>query len=98
MKQVDKNDGCNPARWREGFPVEWDEGAYVTRREMGKVLTFGSLTISGANVIAAAVPRLQTQQIYPRMHVISAREIAAGESRLFRYPTAEDPCILLRDQ
>ncbi len=101
MNQTDKSnpcDGCKQARWREDFPVQWDKDAYVTRREMVKFLTLGSLTIAGANVIAAAVPRFESQPGFPRTRIAAAHEIPSGESRLFRYPTAEDPCILVRDK
>jgi len=101
MDDIDKCkecDGCKKqARWREDFPVQWDKDLYVTRREMVKFLTLGSLTIAGANFIAAAVPHLQGQKEFPRMRIASTRDLGAGESRLFRYPTDEDPCILVRD-
>ena len=29
-------------RWREDFPVRWDEDHYMTRRELAKFLTLGS--------------------------------------------------------
>lgn len=91
-------DGCKEqSRWREDFPIQWDKDAYVTRREMVKFLTLGSLTIAGANFIAAAVPRLQNPEEFPRVRIASAREIAENESWLLRYPTDQDPCILVRD-
>jgi Rieske Fe-S protein len=102
MDRADKCKECDgrkeQARWREDFPIEWDKDAYVSRREMVKFLTLGSLTVAGANFIAAAVPRLQRPKEFPRMRIASAHNIAAGESRLFRYPTDQDPCILVRDR
>ena len=100
MDDMDKCKNCESckkeARWREDFPAQWDQDVYVTRREMVKFLTLGSLTIAGANFIAAAVPHLQGQKEFPRTRIPSARDIAVGEFRLFRYPTDEDPCILVR--
>lgn len=91
--------GCEgQARWREDFPIQWEKDEYVTRREMVKFLSLGSFLIAGANLIAAVVSRLRHREAFPRMRVGSPHEIAPGESLLFRYPTAEDPCILVRDQ
>jgi nitrite reductase/ring-hydroxylating ferredoxin subunit len=83
-------------RWREDFPIQWEKDEYVTRREMVKFLSLGSFLIAGANFIAAAIPRLQRRGEFHRVRIASAYEIAAGSSVLFRYPTDEDPCILVR--
>jgi arsenite oxidase small subunit len=102
MREDDKCKECNEckkqARWREDFPIQWEKDEYVTRREMVKFLSLGSLLIAGANFIAAAVPRLQRAGEFPRARIASAQGIAAGGSLLFRYPSAEDPCILVRDR
>ena len=91
--------GCKkPARWREDFPVQWEKDEYVTRREMVKFLSLGSLLIAGANLIAAAVPRFQSRGEFPRVRIASSHQIAADGSLLFRYPTDEDPCLLVRNR
>jgi Rieske Fe-S protein len=92
--------GCDKkeTRWREDFPVQWDKDEYVTRREMVKFLSLGSLLIAGANFIAASVPHLQRPGQLPRLKIASAEKIPAGGSKLFRYPTDRDPCILVRDR
>ena len=65
---------------------------------MVKFLSLGSLLIAGANFIAAAVPRFQLNGEFPRVRIASGHDIGAGGSLLFRYPTDEDPCILVRDR
>ena len=42
-------------RWREDFPILWDEDHYVTRRELAKFLTLGSGTIVAATVGVAVI-------------------------------------------
>lgn len=84
------------ARWREDFPVEWEKDNYVTRREMVKFLALGSLTIAGANAVVAAIPHIAKAAEMPRAKVALASSIPAGGSKLFSYPTEEDPCILVR--
>lgn len=83
-------------RWREDFPVGWESDNYVTRREMVKFLALGSLTIAGANMVVAGLPHIVKASEMPRTKVALASSIPAGSSKLFSYPTAEDPCILVR--
>ena len=42
-------------RWREDFPVRWDEDHYMTRRELAKFLTLGSGLLAGVNVLIAFI-------------------------------------------
>jgi arsenite oxidase small subunit len=84
------------ARWREDFPVGWESDNYVTRREMVKFLALGSLTIAGANAVVAAIPHVVKASEMPKTRVALASAIPVGGSKLFSYPTAEDPCILVR--
>ena len=47
-----KNEGCAgckasiPPKWRQDFPIEWEGDHYVSRREMVKFLTLGSLLLA----------------------------------------------------
>lgn len=84
------------ARWRQDFPVNWENDNYITRREMVKYLALGSLTIAGANFLLAGIPRLLASPSLPRIRVAQRSSLAPGSSILFRYPTNEDPCILVR--
>ena len=42
-------------RWREDFPVRWDEDNYMTRRELAKFLTLGSGLLASVNVLIAVI-------------------------------------------
>ena len=42
-------------RWREDFPVRWDEDHYVTRRELAKFLTLGSGLLAGAKAVTGSL-------------------------------------------
>ena len=86
-----------PDRWRQDFPVRWDEDHYMTRRELAKFLTLGSGLIAGANVLIAAIGLNSAPPAAPMRRIAAAADVAPGSSLLFRYPTAQDPCILLRD-
>jgi len=39
-------------RWKQDFPLLWDEDHYVTRRELAKFLTLGSVRIEGAEAVS----------------------------------------------
>jgi Rieske Fe-S protein len=84
------------ARWRQDFPVEWESDNYVTRREMVKFLALGSLTIAGANAVLAGIPHIVKAGEMPKTRVALASSIPVGGSKLFYYPTEEDPCIIVR--
>lgn len=83
-------------RCREDFPVEWEHDNYVSRREMVKFLTLGSLTIAGANAVVAGVPYFTKTQPMPRAKIALVSAVPVGGSLLFSYPTEKDPCILVR--
>jgi Rieske Fe-S protein len=84
-------------RWRDDFPVRWDEDNYMTRRELAKFLTLGSGLLAGVNVLIAFIGLTGGPPASPARRIAAAGEIPPGGSLLFRYPTAEDPCILVRD-
>jgi Rieske Fe-S protein len=84
-------------RWRQDFPVRWDEDHYMTRRELAKFLTLGSGLLAGANALIALIGLTNKPPAAPVVRIAAAADVAPGRSLLFRYPTSEDPCILVRD-
>src|SRR5437764_2928447 len=65
---------------------------------MVKFLGLGSLLIAGANFVVAGVPHLQKAAEYPAQRIVLASLVPVGGSMLFNYPTAQEPCILVRDK
>jgi len=90
-------DEANRPRWREDFPVRWDEDQYMTRRELAKFLTLGSGLLVAINALIAIVGLTRTSPRLPERRVAGIDELPPGGSLLFRYPTADDPCILVRN-
>jgi Rieske Fe-S protein len=90
----------SPPRWREDFPIEVERDDYIKRREFARLLSIGSALLVGANAVIAAVGKWirRPARTGDSVFVARASSIATGASILFRYPTAEDPCILLRTQ
>jgi nitrite reductase/ring-hydroxylating ferredoxin subunit len=83
-------------RWEEDFPIQTERDHYVTRREFAKFLTLGSALLAAANAVIALVGFRQAKDQFPAAFIAQASSIPAGGSTLFRYPTNQDPCILIR--
>lgn len=92
--------GCNVCpqvpKWRTDFPIEWEGDHYVSRREMVKFLTLGSLLLTSASWITVVAGHLQRSRAYPEQMIGSASALDQQRSFLFRYPTDKDPCIAVR--
>jgi len=84
--------------WKDDFPIPADEDSYVTRREFTKFLGLTSLGFFFGTLAAAArkVWKSRTGGRQPAVMVAAVDEVAVGGYKLFRYPTENDPCILLR--
>lgn len=89
---------CPFHQWREDFPIQWDNDHYVTRRELTRFLTLGSALLAGANCVIAAVGMVGKTGTLEQKRIAVASEVPPGGSLLFRYPTEEDPCILVRKE
>lgn len=85
-------------RWQEDFPIAWERDQYISRRELAKFLTLGSALIAGMSTAVAVIGRwfFRPRLDGPEVAVARASAIPAGGSALFRYPTDDDPCILVR--
>ena len=69
----------------------------MTRRELAKFLTLGSGLLASVNVLIAVVGLNARIPTTPIRRIAGTADIPPGGSLLFRYPTADDPCILVRD-
>ena len=86
------------SRWRQDFPVPSDEDSYVTRRELTKFLGLTSLAFLAGTFAAAARKFLKgmVAERAPMVAVAGLDDIPVNGYKLFRYPTENDPCILIR--
>ena len=69
----------------------------MTRRELAKFLTLGSGLLVGVNVLIAFIGLTGEPPAPPIRRIAGVDDLPPGGSLLFRYPTADDPCILVRD-
>lgn len=82
--------------WREEFSVHAEDEKFVTRRQFAKFLTLTSVAMAAGNVWIFAKSLLRKEPSFPTMRVASVGEVAVGAVKLFNYPTAADPCLLIR--
>jgi Rieske Fe-S protein len=82
--------------WRDEFSVHTADERYVNRRQFTKFLTLTSFGMLVGNLWILARSAFYHAPTYPRMAVAAPEEIAVGGVKTFAYPTAGDPCILVR--
>ena len=82
--------------WQDEFSVYTADERYVNRRQFTKFLTLTSFGMLVGNAWILAKATLRRVPAYPRTPVASVEEIAVGGVKVFAYPTADDPCILVR--
>ena len=82
--------------WHDEFSVFTADERYVTRRQLTKFLTLTSFGMLAGNLWILIRSWLHTKPVYATQAVSGAGEIPVGGVKLFRYPTPEDPCIMVR--
>jgi Rieske Fe-S protein len=82
--------------WRDEFSVYTADERYVNRRQFTKFLTLTSFGMFAGNLWVFARSVFHRLPSYPQMPVATTDELAVGGVKIFAYPTADDPCILVR--
>src|SRR4029450_5309971 len=83
------------SRWRDDFPIRWDEDNYMTRRELAKFLTLGSGLLASVNALIAFFGLTRDIPTTPARRIAGIDERPPGGPLLFQYPTADAPSILV---
>jgi nitrite reductase/ring-hydroxylating ferredoxin subunit len=82
--------------WRDEFSVFTADERYVNRRQFTKFLTLTSFAMLAGNLWILARSLFYRSPSYPRQTIAGLDEVPVGAVKLFAYPTAQDPCILIR--
>ena len=82
--------------WKRDYPIRQSEEFRVTRRQFARfaccsAAVFGAAWLTKGKLLT---PRVATEAKF----VARIGEIPVGGSKLFRYPTESDPCILIRQR
>ncbi len=83
--------------WRREYPVDWPESEYVSRREFTRLLivTSFAFVVGQAYIVASSLLR-QNRGPLPTAEIAAVADVAIGTTRLFHYPTENDPGVLVR--
>jgi Rieske Fe-S protein len=86
----------NAPLWQDEFSVFTADEKYVSRRQFTKFLTLTSFAMLAGNLWILVRSWFHRAPSYPSQAVASLGEIPVGGVKTFAYPTADDPCILVR--
>ena len=93
---------CRPASadveplWRDEFSVSRAQERDVTRRQLAKFLTLGSVGMFAGNLWILVRSWFRKPQVYQAAVVANVSEIPVGGVKLFQYPKQGDQCIMVR--
>ena len=82
--------------WQDEFSIHTADERYVSRRQFTKFLVLTSLGMFVGNLWILARSWFSKSPVYPEKNIGSISDLPIGGVRLFRYPTENDPCILIR--
>jgi len=82
--------------WREEFSIHTADERYVSRRQMAKFLTLGSLGMFAGNLWILLKSWFYRAPVYREQAVARAGEIPVGGVRIFEYPRPGEQCLLMR--
>ena len=82
--------------WQDEFSIQAAEERYVNRRQFAKFLVLTSLGMLVGNLWILVKSWFHKAPAYPEQFITKISGLPVGGVRLFRYPTPQDPCLLIR--
>src|SRR3954469_2180725 len=83
--------------WRTDFPIDWPQDQYVERREFMKFMVLTSLAFTAGQFWIAGQNWWRRRRGEPGIAPVAAlADVPVGGTVTFTYPTAHDPCVLIR--
>lgn len=83
--------------WRRDFPIDTAADQYLWRRDFMKFLVLTSLAFTAGQFwIGASNWWRRRRGLPPGQTIARVDDLAAGATLVFNYPTAHDPCVLVR--
>lgn len=83
-------------RWRQDFPTDMPADDALARREFTKFLVLTSAAFAAGQAWIGLMSLLRDENPPPEKRIIAAADLAPGAVVEFRYPTDDDPCLLIR--
>lgn len=85
-----------PPIWRRDFPYTSVGEEGVSRREFARFLVAASVAVTGTGGVVSLWASLRTINTGEPVRIVDLDQVDVGGSHLFRYPTDDDPAILVR--
>src|SRR6516165_6496276 len=82
--------------WRDEFSIRSATERYVARRQFSKFLVLTSLGMFIGNLWIVVRSWFAVKAPATPQRIAAVSDLEIGEVKLFDYPTAQDPCILIR--
>ncbi len=83
--------------WRQEYPIDWPESEYVSRREFTRLLLVTSLAfVVGQAYLTVSSWLRQRAAPPPTADIGAVADVPVNTTKLFYYPTENDPCVLVR--
>jgi Rieske Fe-S protein len=83
--------------WRRDFPIDWPQDQYVARRDFMKFLVLTSLAfVAGQFWIGFRRWWRRERSGLGGHRVAALSDVPVGGALVFRYPTEQDACLLVR--
>jgi Rieske Fe-S protein len=85
--------------WKDHFPISWVDDHFVTRREFTRSLAWVSAATFLANMVLAMLNQLKHNRgagAPPQAQIAAEDDLPVGGAKVFFYPEAADPCLLVR--
>jgi nitrite reductase/ring-hydroxylating ferredoxin subunit len=88
---------ANQPRWRQDFPIDWPQDAYVSRRDFVKFMVLTSLAFTSGQFWVLVQNWLrQRRGALPIREIARLDSIPVGGSLVFDYPGPHEPRVLVR--
>ncbi len=82
--------------WQREFPTDEPADHGLARREFTKFLALTSGAFACGQCWIAGMSVFQGTREYPELRIAADQAVAPGAVVEFRYPTADEPCLLIR--
>src|SRR5215831_7481070 len=83
-------------RWRQDFPTDIPADDALSRREFTKFLVLTSGAFVAGQCWIGLMNVLRQDRPMPEKRIAAEGDVLVGEVVEFRYPTDDDPCLLIR--
>src|SRR5262245_48074920 len=83
-------------RWRQDFPTDTPEDEVLARREFTKFLVLTSGAFVAGQCWIGLMSLLREEKPFPETRLAAETDVPPRRVIEFRYPTADDPCLLIR--